>query len=264
MLRTGVRSLCAAVSAIQSRLSQVTSQTVRPGFHFPGQLYLGQVDRLSARRRHPWPSYNNPFNFRQSRGLSDFHHTNSFSASGVWELPRLTGMPAIAKNIAGGWNLSGSMILQSGRPFSVLSGRDNSLSGVGADFADFVGDTSRAARQDPNRDPGSGMVQHQGLRTEKRGGHFRQCGQQHYLRPRTRQRECSGGEEFRAAAVGRDFTNSISRGILRRAEPGEPGFQAFGKPDVRNVRPDRQRLRSAHPAIRIEMAVLKNVLRCRC
>ena len=26
------------------------------------------------------------------------------------------------------------------------------------------------------------MVQHQGLRT-KRGGHFRQCGPQHYLRP---------------------------------------------------------------------------------
>jgi hypothetical protein len=61
-------------------------------------------------------------------------------------------MPALASNIAGGWNLSGSMILQSGRPFSVLSGRDNSLSGVGSDFADLVGDTSRAARQDPNRD----------------------------------------------------------------------------------------------------------------
>lgn len=99
-----------------------------------------------------WPSYNNPFNFRQSRGLSDFHHTNSFSASGVWELPRLAGSPAAARHLAGGWNVSGSMILQSGRPFSVLSGRDNSMSGVGADFADLVGSTSRAARQDPNRD----------------------------------------------------------------------------------------------------------------
>ena len=100
-----------------------------------------------------WPSFNNPFNFRQSRGLSDFHHEHRFVASGLWELPRLMGMPALAKGVLGGWSLSGAMLLESGRPFSVLSGRDNSMSGVGADFADLTGDTSRSARQDPNRDP---------------------------------------------------------------------------------------------------------------
>jgi hypothetical protein len=99
-----------------------------------------------------WPSYNNPFNFRQSRGLSDFHHEHRFVTSGLWELPRLAGMHPVTKGLLGGWSLSGAMLLESGRPFSVLSGRDNSMSGVGADFADLIGDTSRAARRDPDRD----------------------------------------------------------------------------------------------------------------
>ena len=99
-----------------------------------------------------WPSYSNPFNFRQNRGLSDFHHTHRFVTSGLWELPLLGTMPALAKQALGGWSLSGAMLLESGRPFSVLSGVDNSMSGVGADFADLVGDTSRAARLDPGRD----------------------------------------------------------------------------------------------------------------
>jgi hypothetical protein len=42
---------------------------------------------------------------------------------------------------------------QSGQPFSVLAGQDNSLTGVGLDRADLVGDPSRSARTIPDRDP---------------------------------------------------------------------------------------------------------------
>jgi hypothetical protein len=100
-----------------------------------------------------WPSYNNPFDFSRSRGLSDFHHEHRFVASGVWEMPRMQGSNGFTRTVLGGWNLSGALLLESGRPFSVLAGRDNSMSGVGADFADLVGDISRDARTDPNRDP---------------------------------------------------------------------------------------------------------------
>lgn len=100
-----------------------------------------------------WPSYNNPFDFRQSRGLSDFHHAHRFVSSGLWELPGMAGLPAGARHVLGNWSLSGSLLLESGRPFSVLAGRDNSMSGVGADFADLVGDISRSARRIPDRDP---------------------------------------------------------------------------------------------------------------
>src|SRR5207245_6937533 len=55
-----------------------------------------------------WPSYNNPFNFRQSRGPSDFNRTHRFISSGLWELPRLNDQRALVKTIGGGWNMSGA------------------------------------------------------------------------------------------------------------------------------------------------------------
>jgi hypothetical protein len=100
-----------------------------------------------------WPDYTNPFNFRQDYGLSDFHHKHRFVTSWLWQLPRLPGTPGLVRGVFGGWDFNGALTLQSGPFYTIRSGRDNSLSGVGLDRADLVGDISRSARQDPNRDP---------------------------------------------------------------------------------------------------------------
>jgi hypothetical protein len=100
-----------------------------------------------------WPQFPNPFNFAFNRGLSDFDHAARFVTSGLWQMPRLAAEPAALKAIAGSWSLGGAMILQSGAPFNVLAGQDNSLSGVGSDRADLVGNPARSARLDANRDP---------------------------------------------------------------------------------------------------------------
>jgi hypothetical protein len=44
-----------------------------------------------------------------------------------------------AKALLHGWQLNGILIWQSGFPFSVASGRDNSFSGVNGDLAGFLG-----------------------------------------------------------------------------------------------------------------------------
>jgi hypothetical protein len=95
-----------------------------------------------------WPSYMNPANQDIDRGLSDFHRKHRFVTSGVWQLPRLSGSPLAARLVAGGWSLSGSLIMQSGPYFSVRSGRDNSFTGVGLDRADLVDDITRPAGVD--------------------------------------------------------------------------------------------------------------------
>jgi hypothetical protein len=100
-----------------------------------------------------WPSFINPNDHRHNRGLSDFHRAHRFVSSGLWEMPKLTGSAAPVRHALGGWALSGAVILQSGPPFTVTSGIDNSLSGIGSDRADLVGDPRRSARSDPNRDP---------------------------------------------------------------------------------------------------------------
>ncbi len=82
----------------------------------------------------------NPFNIRNDRAVSDFDVAHRFIASFVWQLPGAGIHNAFARGVAGGWELNGIVTLQSGLPFSVTSGVDNSQSGVNADRANLVGD----------------------------------------------------------------------------------------------------------------------------
>ncbi|MGH9353211.1 MAG: hypothetical protein ACRD2G_13800, partial [Terriglobia bacterium] len=92
-----------------------------------------------------------PTSLSANRGLSDFDLTNRFVASYVWNLPMLQGSRSLLRNSLGGWETTGIVTLQSGFPFSVLSGVDNSRSGDGIDYADLVGNpdlsTSRSTGQ---------------------------------------------------------------------------------------------------------------------
>jgi hypothetical protein len=80
-----------------------------------------------------------PFSRTLNRGLSDFDVPHRFVASYVWALPTLSSARAWLRAIAGNWETSGIWTLQSGRPFTVFSGRDNAFSGISRDSADLVG-----------------------------------------------------------------------------------------------------------------------------
>jgi hypothetical protein len=88
----------------------------------------------------------NPFDVESNRGPSDFDIAHRFVASYIWQLPQLAGRSAVVRHVLGGWETNGIVTLESGAPFSVVSGRDNSQSGVNRDRADLVGD--------PKLDPG--------------------------------------------------------------------------------------------------------------
>lgn len=80
----------------------------------------------------------NPFNLRAYRGLSDFDVSHSFSTSFAWQLPSSKSESFIPKHLLSNWQATGIWMWQTGQPFSILSGVDNSLSGVGRDYADRV------------------------------------------------------------------------------------------------------------------------------
>lgn len=92
-----------------------------------------------------------PTSLSANRGVSDFDLTHRFVASYVWNLPALHGTNALLRNTIGGWETTGIVTLQSGFPFSILSGQDNSRSGDNIDYADLVGNpylsTSRPTAQ---------------------------------------------------------------------------------------------------------------------
>ena len=90
----------------------------------------------------------NPFNFRSARGPADFDQTARFNFSGVYALPKFN-VHGIANVLANNWSLNMIMTIDSGLPFTVVSGTDRSLSGIGNDYADLVGNPARPAGANP-------------------------------------------------------------------------------------------------------------------
>jgi hypothetical protein len=85
----------------------------------------------------------NPFNLQSGRGVSDFDQAIRFTTSVNYVLPKFR-VNKLAGVFANGWQANGIVNLQSGLPITITSGVDNSISGVGNDYADFVPGVSLA------------------------------------------------------------------------------------------------------------------------
>ncbi len=84
-----------------------------------------------------------PFNRRADKAMSDFDRTHVFAMSWVYDTPKLStymGKSRIAVTALDGWEFSGIARLVSGAPINVTLGTDNSLTGVGLDRPNLVGD----------------------------------------------------------------------------------------------------------------------------
>jgi len=78
-----------------------------------------------------------------SHALSDFSYAGRFIGSFNYALPFAAGKRPI-QYILGGWQTNGIVSLQTGGPMTISSGIDNSLSGIGLDRADIIGDPTLA------------------------------------------------------------------------------------------------------------------------
>jgi outer membrane receptor protein involved in Fe transport len=81
----------------------------------------------------------NPFNLRDNRAVSDFDITHKLIVSGVIEHPKFSDSNMFVRSVLGGWQSNFILTAESGTPFTILSGVDNALSGVGGEFADYSG-----------------------------------------------------------------------------------------------------------------------------
>ena len=73
------------------------------------------------------------------RGPSDFDFRHTFVASYVWQLPGLSKANRLVRGVAGGWEVTGITMAQTGGPLTILAGTDRSQSGIGFDHAQLVG-----------------------------------------------------------------------------------------------------------------------------
>ncbi|MGA2643195.1 MAG: TonB-dependent receptor [Candidatus Sulfotelmatobacter sp.] len=70
-------------------------------------------------------------------GPSDDDLSKTFKINGEYMVPRVN-LPKLVDKVVNGWGLSGTVSWQTGFPFSIFSGTDNSLSGMLGDRADLA------------------------------------------------------------------------------------------------------------------------------
>jgi hypothetical protein len=96
-------------------------------------------------------SNTDPFDRQFDYGLSDNDLPYVFKFTPVYSVPEFH-TNRFASLLTSGWYLSSILTWQSGFPFSIFSGKDNSLSGVGNDRADLAAGTNlQQAGLDPDR-----------------------------------------------------------------------------------------------------------------
>jgi hypothetical protein len=84
-----------------------------------------------------------PFNYRADRARSDEDRRHVMAVSFVYEIPVWRDQRSALRKALGGWSVAGVVSILSGLPVWVRSDRDNSLTGVGFDRPDLVGDPVR-------------------------------------------------------------------------------------------------------------------------
>lgn len=90
----------------------------------------------------------NSNNERLDRGPADFDIRHKTNLSFVYDAPTPAIGGRTGKALLGNWQVNGILSLSSGLPFTVKSGSDRSLTAIGQDNADRIGDPSRPSNAD--------------------------------------------------------------------------------------------------------------------
>lgn len=108
------------------------------GFAVTTAYTLSKDIGLTAFQNQGLMQIRDPFNYSLDKGVLYADATHVVSTSFIWDLPAFKQQAWPVRHLLGGWELSGILRVQSGFPFTVRSGADNSLSGVNFDTADLV------------------------------------------------------------------------------------------------------------------------------
>jgi hypothetical protein len=80
----------------------------------------------------------NPFNLQSGRGPADFDQKIRYNLSVNYPIPH-SPWHGLAGQFVNDWQVNAIATIETGLPFTVLSGTDRSLSGIGNDYADSTG-----------------------------------------------------------------------------------------------------------------------------
>jgi hypothetical protein len=138
---TSFREIDTNSNAAYHSLELSLTRRFSSGLTFLAAYTFGKLlDYYSAQNLGQTPQ--DPYNERADRARSDEDRNHVFSASFVYELPFFRHANRVLSTTVGGWSVSGLITAASGLPVYVISGRDFSLTGVGFDRPDLIGNVT--------------------------------------------------------------------------------------------------------------------------
>jgi hypothetical protein len=120
---------------------QITAEK-RMGHHFGVKgfyTYSKTIEDMTLENNTLLGGVEDYHNMSLDRGRSDFDRRNSSVTSFIWDLSYFGKSNPVLKAVVNGWQLSGTITLQSGLPFSVVTGADTNLDGSSNDRANVLG-----------------------------------------------------------------------------------------------------------------------------
>jgi hypothetical protein len=136
---TSFREITASAGAEYDSLQLSLSRRMSGGLTFMTSYTLGKfMDEYSSQNL--GQTSQDPNNPEAEWARSDEDRRHVFNASFFYELPFFRTSGRIVNGLLGGWGVAGMVSITSGLPVNVVSGRDFSLTGVGFDRPNLVGD----------------------------------------------------------------------------------------------------------------------------
>jgi len=104
-----------AYNALQTHVEKRMSHGLQLGFSY---TYSHAEDEQSAMGL--FYNGNNPLDLRSAYGNSDFDRTHVFNITYIYDLPKFRPDNSLVGRIVDGWGITGSTVLQSGQPYSII------------------------------------------------------------------------------------------------------------------------------------------------
>lgn len=96
------------------------------------------LDSIDVGRASSQAPVYDPYNLNAQKGTSAFEIPRSFTAHGIWELPKLSRMNPVVRGVFGGWQWTGAVSLQAGYPYTIIDCGGISPDGLNCPIADIL------------------------------------------------------------------------------------------------------------------------------
>ncbi|QNI35331.1 TonB-dependent receptor [Edaphobacter albus] len=139
-----VRVICMCSPATYHSMQTSLSKNYSNGLTFKLAYTWGKLlDQYSATNLGQFPQ--DPANPAADRARSDFDRRSVFSGSIVYQIPFYKNANPVLRQVFSNWSVNSLIQMSSGLPFNVVTGRDASLTGVGYDRPNVVGNPQRSS-----------------------------------------------------------------------------------------------------------------------